>query len=99
MNIPAGHYYIPDTPRENGYLFIEVTEDFQVRVVSPAVKWWRDKVFATVEEFGQVWLKETMWRDKDLLKPEMGQFQNYYGKLFLYQGDKLGWRYIKGVKL
>ncbi len=99
MNIPAGHYYIPDTPRENGYLFIEVTEDFQVRVVSPAVKWWRDKVFATVEEFGQVWLKETMWRDKDLLKPEMGQFQNYYGKLFLYQGDELGWRYIKGIKL
>ena len=48
-----GHYYMPDTPRENGYLFIEVTKDYQVRVVSPAVKWWRDRVFDSVEEFGR----------------------------------------------
>ena len=98
MNIPAGHYYIPNTPRENGYLLIEVTEDFQVRVVSPAVKWWRDRVFATVEEFQQVWLKETMFRDPDLLRPNMGQFQQYYGKLFCHQGPGQGWRLIKGVK-
>jgi hypothetical protein len=97
MKIPAGHYYIPDTPRENGYLLIEVTKDRRVRVVSPAVKWWRDRVFATVEEFGQVWLKETMFRDPDLLQPQMGHFQNYYGRLFVHQGDELGWRYIKGV--
>lgn len=98
MNIPAGHYYIPDTPRENGYLLIQVTEDFKVKVVSPAVKWWRDRVFATVEEFSQVWLKETMWRDPDLLKPEMGQFQQYYGKLFVHQCDDQGWRYIKRIR-
>ena len=65
MNVNAGHYYIPDTPRERGYwLLIEVTEDRQVKVVSPASKWWRDKVFDTVEEFQQVWLKEYMFREQ-----------------------------------
>ena len=65
MKFPAGHYYIPDTPRERGYwLLIEVTEDRQVKVVSPASKWWRDKVFDTVEEFQQVWLKEYMFREQ-----------------------------------
>jgi hypothetical protein len=98
MKIPAGHYYIPDTPRENGYLFVEVTKDFQVRVVDPVSRWWRDRVFETVEEFSQVWLKEYMFRDRDLLKPEMGQFQVYYGRLFVHQGDEQGWRYIRGVK-
>jgi hypothetical protein len=55
-------------------------------------------VFETVEEFSQVWLKEYMFRDRDLLKPEMGQFQVYYGRLFVHQGDEQGWRYIRGVK-
>lgn len=98
MKIDAGHYYIPDTPRENGYLLIEVTKDKQVKIVSPANKWWRDRVFATVEEFNQIWLKEYMFRDKALLEHQMGQFQNYYGKLFYYQGEQRGWRYIKGVR-
>jgi hypothetical protein len=98
MNIDAGHYYIPDTPRENGYLLIEVTKDGQVQVVSPASRWWRDRVFATVEEFRQVWLKEYMFRDRALLEHPMGQFQNYYSRLFVHQGEELGWRYIKKVK-
>ncbi len=98
MKIPAGHYYIPDTPRENGYLFIEVAEDDQVRVVDPVSRWWRDRVFATVEEFSQVWLKEYMFRDQALLEHQLGQFQNYYGRLFVYQGEEQGWRYIKRVK-
>ena len=60
-----GHYYVPDTPRERGYyLLIEVTEDFQVRVVSPASKWWRDRVFATVEEFHNVFMKEYIYREQ-----------------------------------
>ena len=36
--------------------------------------------------------------DKDRLDQQMGQFQNYYGKLFYYSGERLGWRYITGVK-
>ena len=36
--------------------------------------------------------------DKDRLDQQMGQFQNYYGKLFYYSGKRLGWRYIKGVE-
>ena len=68
MKFEAGHYYIPDTPRENSYLLIKVTEDFQVRVVSPAVKWWRDRVFATVEEFCEVWMKEYMFREQFRIK-------------------------------
>ena len=36
--------------------------------------------------------------DNDRLGQEMGQFQNYYGKLFYYSGERLGWRYINGVK-
>ena len=99
MNFPAGHYYMPDTPRENGYLLIQVTEDFRVRVVSPAVKWWRNRVFDSIEEFSRVWMKETMFRDKDLLQPAMGQFQQYYSKLFCHQGPEQGWQLIKGVKL
>ncbi len=98
MKIPAGHYYIPDTPRENGYLFIEVTESFQVRVVDPVSRWWRGQVFATVEEFQEVYMKETIFTDRERLVHQMGQFQNYYGKLFYYSGERLGWRYIKGVK-
>jgi len=35
--------------------------------------------------------------DKDRLEQSMGQFQNYYGKLFYYSGERLGWRYLKGV--
>ena len=99
MNFDAGHYYVPNTPRENGYLLIQVTEDFKVRIVSPAVRWWRDRVFDSVEEFGRVWMKETMFRDPDLLRPAMGQFQQYYGKLFCHQGSEQGWQLIRGVKL
>jgi hypothetical protein len=36
--------------------------------------------------------------DKDRLVVQMGQFQNWYGKLFYYSGERLGWRYVKGVK-
>ena len=35
--------------------------------------------------------------DKDRLEQCMGQFQNWHGKLFYYHGEKLGWRYLKGV--
>ena len=58
-----------------------------------------DRVFATVEEFSRVWLKETMFRDPDLLRPDMGQFQQYYGRLFVHQGLEQGWQLIRGVKL
>ena len=69
MNFEPGHYYIPDTPRERGYwLLIEVTEDYQVKVVSPAGKWWRDRVFATVDEFCQVWIKEYNFREQFRIK-------------------------------
>ena len=69
MHWSPGHYYIPDTPRERGYwLLIEVTKDFRVRVVSPAGKWWRDRVFATVEEFCEVWMKEYMFREQFRIK-------------------------------
>jgi hypothetical protein len=98
MKIPAGHYYIPDAPKQHGYLLIEVTKDEQVKIVSPASKWWRDKVFATVEEFREVYMKETIFTDRERLVHQMGQFQNYYGKLFYYSGERLGWRYIKGVR-
>ena len=65
MNFVPGHYYIPDTPRERGYwLLIKVTEDRQVRIVSPASKWWRDRVFDTVEEFCEVWMKEYNFREQ-----------------------------------
>ena len=36
--------------------------------------------------------------DKDRLEQPMGQFQNYYGKLFYYHGQRLGWRYLRGVQ-
>ena len=29
------------------------------------------------------------------LDQPMGQFQNWYGKLFYYHSERLGWRYIK----
>ena len=97
MNIPAGHYYIPNAPKQHGDLWIKVTEDQQVRVKDPAAKWWRGRVFATVAEFHEVFMKETIFTDKERLVHQMGQFQNYYGKLFYYSGERLGWRYIKGV--
>ncbi len=97
MKIPSGLYYIPDAPKQHGTLMIEITKDRQVRIVNPASKWWRDRVFATVEEFHEVFMKETIFTDKERLVHQMGQFQNYYGKLFYYSGERLGWRYIKGV--
>jgi hypothetical protein len=33
--------------------------------------------------------------DNVRLKQPMGQFQNWYGKLFYYHSERLGWRYIK----
>lgn len=36
--------------------------------------------------------------DKDRMVQAMGQFQNWYGKLFYYSDERLGWRYVKGVK-
>ena len=36
--------------------------------------------------------------DKDRLEQPMGQFQNWYGKLFYYHSERLGWRYIKGAQ-
>jgi len=35
-------------------LWVEVSEDQQVRVMNPAGTWWRGRVFATVQEFQQV---------------------------------------------
>ena len=98
MSVPAGHYYIPDAPKQHGDLWLEVTKDQQVKIKSPAAKWWRDRVFETVEEFREVFMKETIFTDRERLVHQMGQFQNYYGKLFYYSGEHLGWRYIKGVK-
>lgn len=97
MKFEAGLYFIPNAPKQHGTLCIEVTKDQQVKVVNPAAKWWRDRVFASIEEFQDVFMKETYFTDKERLVQQMGQFQNYYGKLFYYHGERLGWRYIKGV--
>jgi len=35
--------------------------------------------------------------DKDRLAQDMGQWQVWENKLFYWSGDKLGWRYLKGV--
>ena len=36
--------------------------------------------------------------DKERLVVSMGQYQSWCGKLFYWSGDRLGWRYIKGIK-
>lgn len=35
--------------------------------------------------------------DQQRLAQPMGQFQNWYDKLFYWSGDFLGWRYLKGL--
>jgi hypothetical protein len=35
--------------------------------------------------------------DKDRLSESMGQFQLWYGKLFYYHSNFIGWRYLKDV--
>ncbi len=57
MKVDTGAWCIPNAPKQNGDLWVEVTEDQQVKVMNPAGAWWRGKVFATVEEFQQVYLK------------------------------------------
>jgi hypothetical protein len=54
MKVDAGAWCVPNAPRQNGALWVEVSEDQQVRVMDPAGAWWRGKVFATVQEFRQV---------------------------------------------
>ena len=44
-----GVYCIPNAPRQNGDLWIEVVGDV-VKVMNPAGNYWRDKTF-TIEEF------------------------------------------------
>ena len=36
--------------------------------------------------------------DADRLTQAMGQFQLWYGKLFYYSGERLGWRYLTEVE-
>ena len=57
MKVAASTYCIPNAPKQNGDLWVEVTEDQQVKVMNPAGNWWRGKVFATVEEFRQAFKK------------------------------------------
>ena len=35
--------------------------------------------------------------DTTRLSQPMGQFQNWYDKLFYWSGEALGWRYLKGL--
>lgn len=35
--------------------------------------------------------------DAERLALPMGQFQLWYDKLFYYNGERLGWRYLKGA--
>ena len=42
-------YCIPNAPRQNGDLWVEVTGD-TVKVMNPAGAWWRGKTF-TIDEF------------------------------------------------
>jgi len=54
MKVDAGAWCIPNAPKQNGDLWVNVTADQKVEVMNPAGTWWRGKVFATVEEFRQV---------------------------------------------
>jgi len=36
--------------------------------------------------------------DKTRLDQDMGQFQVWYGKVFYWSGERLGWRYLKDVQ-
>ena len=54
MKINPGAWCIPDAPKQHGDLWVWVTEDQQVRVLNPAGAWWRDRVFATLEDFRKV---------------------------------------------
>lgn len=35
--------------------------------------------------------------DHEKLNKPLGQFEIWYGKLFYYHSEKLGWRYIKDI--
>lgn len=54
MKDKTGVWCLPNAPRQNGDLWVEVTKDQKVKVMNPAGKWWRGRVFATVEDFYQV---------------------------------------------
>ena len=54
MTVAAGAWCIPNAPKQNGDLWVEVTENQQVRVMNPSGAWWRGQVFNTVQEFQQV---------------------------------------------
>ena len=45
-------YCIPNAPKQNGDLWVEVVGD-TVKVINPAGSFWRDKTF-TIEEFRRV---------------------------------------------
>ena len=47
---PGDVYCIPDAPKQNGDLWVEVTPEETIRVMDPAGAWWRGRTF-TVEEF------------------------------------------------
>jgi hypothetical protein len=54
MKVDAGAWCVSNAPHQNGDLWVEVSENQQVRVMNPAGTWWRGRVFATVQEFQQV---------------------------------------------
>lgn len=54
MKINPGAWCLPNAPKQNGDLWVWVTQDQQVQVMNPASKWWRDQEFATLEEFRKV---------------------------------------------
>lgn len=60
MSDLTGVWCIPNVPKQNGDLWVEVTKDQQVKVMNPAGRWWRGKVFATVQEFQQVFKEATL---------------------------------------
>lgn len=53
----TGTWCIPNAPKQNGDLWVEVTETQQVKVMNPSGSWWRGRVFDTVADFQRVYLE------------------------------------------
>lgn len=51
MNDFSGTWCLTNAPKQNGDLWVEITEDQQVIVMDPAGEYWRGREFATVEAF------------------------------------------------
>lgn len=55
---PGDVYCIPNAPKQNGDLWVEITDDSNIAVMDPAGAWWRGRTF-TVDEFRALFMNDT----------------------------------------